>query len=55
MARELALARGVNVDWIEADVLGWEPAARAYDLVCMLYLQLPADERRAVLRRRRMR
>lgn len=50
MARELALARGVNVDWIEADVLGWEPAARAYDLVCMLYLQLPADERRAVLR-----
>jgi SAM-dependent methyltransferase len=50
MARALALARGVNVDWIEADVLDWEPAARAYDLVCVLYLQLPADERRAVLR-----
>ena len=50
MARELARARGVSVEWIEADVLTWTPAAGAYDLVCVLYLQLPPDERRAVLR-----
>ena len=50
MARELARARGVEVDWIEADVVAWAPTSRAYDLVCVLYLQLPAPERRAVLR-----
>jgi SAM-dependent methyltransferase len=50
MARELARARAVTVDWIEADVVAWTPAARAWDLVCVLYLQLPATERRAALR-----
>jgi SAM-dependent methyltransferase len=50
MARELARARGVEVDWIEADVVAWAPRSRAYDLVCVLYLQLPAPERRAALR-----
>jgi SAM-dependent methyltransferase len=49
MARELAEARGTTVEWIEADVLTWTPA-NAYDLVCVLYLQVPADERRTVLR-----
>lgn len=50
MARDLALARGVEIDWIEADVVAWAPESRAYDLVCALYLQLPAPERRRVLR-----
>jgi SAM-dependent methyltransferase len=50
LARALALARNVTVDWIEADVVTWEPAAGAFDLVCVLYLQLPGPERRAVLR-----
>ena len=50
IARELAEARGMTVDWIEADVLNWKPTANAHDLVCVLYLQLPADERRTVLR-----
>ena len=49
MARDLARARGVEVDWIEADVVAWVPESRAYDLVCALYLQLPAPERRRVL------
>jgi len=49
IARKLAEARGTTVDWIEADVLTWTPTANAHDLVCVLYLQLPADERRAVL------
>ena len=43
-ATELAVSRNVHVDWVLADVLEHEPAARAFDLVAMLYLQLPADE-----------
>jgi len=50
IARELARARGVEVEWIEADVGSGPPRSRAYDLVCVLYLQLPAAERRAALR-----
>ena len=50
IARDLAVSRGVRVDWIEDDVVTWAPPRRAYDLVCVLYLQLPAGERRAVLR-----
>jgi len=51
MARELAAARGVSPEWIEADLADWTPSPRAFDLVCVLYLQLPAPERRAVLAR----
>ena len=51
MARALAAERRVEVDWIEADVVAWAPPARAYDLVCVLYLQLPAAERRTALAR----
>jgi len=50
MARDLASARGVEVEWIEADVVAWTPPARAFDLVCVLYLQLPARDRRRALR-----
>ena len=50
MARDLAARSGVNVEWIEADVVTWTPPARAYDLVTVLYLQLPALDRRAALR-----
>ncbi len=50
MARTLAASHGVEVDWVESDVVGWTPPTRAFDLVCVLYLQLPAAERRAVLR-----
>jgi SAM-dependent methyltransferase len=51
MARALAAERRVAVDWIEADVIAWAPPVRAYDLVCVLYLQLPAPERRTALAR----
>jgi SAM-dependent methyltransferase len=51
IARQLATRRDVTVDWVEADVLDWQPERRAYDLVCVLYLQLPAAERRRVLGR----
>jgi len=43
-ATELAAARGVAVEWVLADVLDYEPEPRTFDLVAMLYLQLPAQE-----------
>ncbi len=46
-AARLAADRGVEVEWVLADLLRWE-ADRPYDLVIQFYLQLPADERRAV-------
>jgi SAM-dependent methyltransferase len=50
MARDLAAKCRVSVEWIEADMVTWTPPARAWDLVCVLYLQLPAPERRQALR-----
>lgn len=49
-ARELAAARGVEVDWMQADLLDHRPEQGAYDLVVLFYLQLPADERRPIVR-----
>lgn len=44
-ARGLAAERGLDVEWIVADVTEWTPEPRAYDLVVVLYLQLPMAER----------
>jgi len=43
-AAELAVSRGVEVDWVIADVLEYDPEPGAHDLVAILYLQLPHDE-----------
>jgi hypothetical protein len=51
LARDLAAERGVDVEWIEGDVTAWTPPAGAFDLVCVLYLQLPSVERRVALAR----
>jgi SAM-dependent methyltransferase len=48
-ARELAGRRAVEVGWVEADVRTWVPPIGAFDLVALLYLQLPPGERRGVL------
>ncbi|MCZ7529260.1 MAG: class I SAM-dependent methyltransferase [Acidimicrobiia bacterium] len=48
-ARRIAARRNVSVDWVLADLLEYEPAERAWDLVLVCYLQLPAGERRRVL------
>jgi SAM-dependent methyltransferase len=46
-ARRLAAARGVDVEWVLADLRSYQPPDGAYDLVVVLYLHLPAAERRA--------
>jgi SAM-dependent methyltransferase len=48
--RRIAAERGVEVTWVEADVTDWAPAAEAFDLVAIFYLQLPSDLRRRVYR-----
>jgi len=43
-AAELARQRGVDADWVQADLLRYEPAPAGYDLVLIAYIQLPADD-----------
>lgn len=47
-ARAAAAAAGAEVEWLEADLLAWSPPERAFDLVTLVFLHLPPDERRAV-------
>jgi SAM-dependent methyltransferase len=49
-ARDLAEIRGVRAEWIGADLLGYQPEPSTFDLVTVLYLQVPPDERGAILR-----
>ena len=48
-AAELAARRGVEVELVEADLTGYTPPRAAFDLVLVLYLQLPSAGRRVVL------
>jgi SAM-dependent methyltransferase len=50
-ARERAEREGHAVDFVCDDLVAYEPRAGAYDLVALLYLHIPADERRLVLQR----
>ena len=50
-ARRTAAEAGVAVEFVCGDLLEYVPERAAYDLVVVLFLQLPADERRAVLAR----
>jgi SAM-dependent methyltransferase len=43
-AERLAASRGVEVEWVVADVVELEPERQAFALVALLYLQLPRDE-----------
>lgn len=47
--RALAAERGVEVAWIEADVVHWQPPEDLYDLVAALFLHLPPVLRARVL------
>lgn len=48
-ACRIAERRGVEVEWVLADLLDYEPEAGAFDLVLVLYLHVPADERPPLL------
>jgi SAM-dependent methyltransferase len=50
-ARARAAREGQDVEFLCADLLEYEPEPSAFDLVLVLYLQLPADERKLVLSR----
>jgi SAM-dependent methyltransferase len=50
-ARRRATEQAVEVEWVTADLIDWSPPAGRFDLVCVLYLQLPREERRLVLGR----
>jgi SAM-dependent methyltransferase len=48
-ARRMAEDRGAEVEWVEADVVSWTPLRGVFDLVAVMYLHVPADQRRQVL------
>ena len=50
-ARQRAERAGVEIDWRQHDVVEWTPAESAFDLVSLIYLQLPPEERTGVLAR----
>jgi SAM-dependent methyltransferase len=50
-ARRLAQARGVDVGWVTADLLGYRPDEAAHELVLIAYLHLPPKEFADVLSR----
>lgn len=48
-ARELAARSGVrSIDFVVEDLFEWSPPRLAYDLVMLIYFQVPAPERAAV-------
>jgi SAM-dependent methyltransferase len=49
-ARGLAQARGVQGRWVPANLLEYTPEPRAFELVLVFYLQVPAEDRRTIVR-----
>ena len=50
-AIELARESDATVDWVLADLRDYEPEPGGFDLVLVLYVHLPAAERRSLLER----
>jgi ubiquinone/menaquinone biosynthesis C-methylase UbiE len=48
--RRRAEHAGVGVEWVLEDLIRWRSPGPAYDLVTIVYLQIPAEERRAIWR-----
>ena len=48
-AHRLAMERGVDAHWIEADVVEWEPPPATFDLVIVFYLHLRSDDRHRIM------
>jgi SAM-dependent methyltransferase len=49
-ADRLAAERGISVNWVQADLLDWQPEPDGYDLVLIAYLHLPSAELARVFR-----
>ena len=49
-AGRLAAERGISVNWVQADLLDWQPEPGGYDLVLIAYLHLPSAELTRVFR-----
>jgi SAM-dependent methyltransferase len=49
-AARLAAERGVSVEWVQADLLDYQPAPGGYDLVLIAYLHLPSASLARVFR-----
>ncbi|MFQ5554555.1 MAG: class I SAM-dependent methyltransferase [Acidimicrobiia bacterium] len=47
-AADLAATAGVDIEFIAADLVTWQPEADAFDLVLLSYLQLEEDRRKVV-------
>jgi SAM-dependent methyltransferase len=50
-ARRLTSGQALEIQFVEADVLGWGPPPGTFDLVIVMYLHLPVADRRKVHRR----
>ncbi len=48
--RAKAEAEGVAVEWLERNLFEWTPPPRSFDLVVIVYLHLPENERTPVYR-----
>jgi SAM-dependent methyltransferase len=46
--RAKAAASGVEVEWLEHSLFDWSPPTRSFDLVAIVYLHLPPEERRPI-------
>ncbi len=51
VALDLAREAHPEVSWVLADLRDYEPAAEAFDVVLVLYVHVPREERRAILAR----
>jgi SAM-dependent methyltransferase len=49
-ARQLEDARDVHAEWIAADLLDYRPDPKAFGLVIVFYLQVPASQRTPILK-----
>jgi SAM-dependent methyltransferase len=46
--RARAEAAGVEVEWLERDLFAWSPPVRSFDLVVIVYLHVPPNERATI-------
>jgi SAM-dependent methyltransferase len=49
-AAEAGPGMAARIDWVHADLIGWDPGVARYDLVSSQYLHLPPEVREALFR-----